>query len=126
MVHPVQQESFQKALRSLETGCDGWSLPRKWKRLDSSQLVYRLRVPNPERVLVIKQVGYSDTPFGMAISGHGIWVHAPGVRQQHRVLLPAVYSSGARNSASKAFGGRCEAKCSEFSASRVCRRLRTG
>ena len=25
------QESFQKALRSLETGCDGWSLPRKWR-----------------------------------------------------------------------------------------------
>lgn len=55
-----QQESFQKALRSLETGCDGWSLPRKWKRLDSSQLVYRLRVPNPERVLVIKQVLTAD------------------------------------------------------------------
>jgi carbamoyl-phosphate synthase large subunit len=53
------QESFQKALRSLETGCDGWSLPRKWKRLDPSMVVYRLRVPNPERVLVIKQ-GFED------------------------------------------------------------------
>ena len=53
------QESFQKALRSLETGCDGWSLPRKWKRMDNQQLVYNLRVPNPERVLVIKQVGVS-------------------------------------------------------------------
>ena len=53
----VVQESFQKALRSLETGCDGWSLPRKWKRMDNQQLVYNLRVPNPERVLVIKQVG---------------------------------------------------------------------
>lgn len=52
----LAQESFQKALRSLETGCDGWSLPRKWKRLDPSEVVYRLRVPNPERVLVIKQV----------------------------------------------------------------------
>lgn len=52
----LAQESFQKALRSLETGCDGWSLPRKWKRLDPSMVVYRLRVPNPERVLVIKQV----------------------------------------------------------------------
>jgi hypothetical protein len=51
-----EQESFQKALRSLETGCDGWSLPRKWKRLNASEVVYRLRVPNPERVLVIKQV----------------------------------------------------------------------
>lgn len=53
------QESFQKALRSLETGCDGWSLPRKWKRMDHQQLVYNLRVPNPERVLVIKQVRIS-------------------------------------------------------------------
>ena len=52
------QESFQKALRSLETGCDGWSLPRKWKRMDNQQLVYNLRVPNPERVLVIKQVQF--------------------------------------------------------------------
>ena len=51
------QESFQKALRSLETGCDGWSLPRKWKRMTEQQLVYGLRVPNPERMLVIKQVG---------------------------------------------------------------------
>ena len=51
------QESFQKALRSLETGCDGWSLPRKWKRMTEQQLVYGLRVPNPERMLVLKQVG---------------------------------------------------------------------
>ena len=55
------QESFQKALRSLETGCDGWSLPRKWKRMDNQQLVYNLRVPNPERVLVIKQVNVADS-----------------------------------------------------------------
>lgn len=51
------QESFQKAMRSLETGCDGWSLPRKWKRMTEQQLVYGLRVPNPERMLVLKQVG---------------------------------------------------------------------
>eukprot|EP00891_Asterochloris_glomerata_P005508 jgi/Astpho2/5508/fgenesh1_pm.00079_%23_1_t len=49
------QESFQKAMRSLETGCDGWSLPRKWKRMTEQQLVYGLRVPNPERMLVLKQ-----------------------------------------------------------------------
>ncbi len=52
----MQQESFQKALRSLETGCDGWSLPKKWKRLDTQKTIYNLRVPNPERMLVIKQV----------------------------------------------------------------------
>ncbi|KAK9835186.1 hypothetical protein WJX81_004384 [Elliptochloris bilobata] len=49
------QESFQKALRSLETGLDGWSLPRGWKRMTRQQLEYGLRVPNPERMLVLKQ-----------------------------------------------------------------------
>ena len=50
------QESFQKALRSLEIGCDGWSLPRNWKRKTEGELIYGLRVPNPNRMLVMKQV----------------------------------------------------------------------
>ncbi|KAK9816811.1 hypothetical protein WJX72_005323 [[Myrmecia] bisecta] len=49
------QESFQKALRSLETGLDGWSLPRKWKRMTRQQLEYGMRVPNPDRPVVMKQ-----------------------------------------------------------------------
>ena len=49
------QESFQKALRGMESGLDGWSLPRGWKRLPADQLRYKLRVPNPDRMLVIKQ-----------------------------------------------------------------------
>jgi len=48
-------ESFQKATRSLETGLDGWSLPSNWKRMTKQALEYGLRVPNPERMLVIKQ-----------------------------------------------------------------------
>jgi hypothetical protein len=44
-----------QALRSLETGLDGWSLPKNWKRLTEQQVVYNLRVPNPERMLAIKQ-----------------------------------------------------------------------
>lgn len=51
------QESFQKALRSLETGLAGWSLPPRWKRRTRQQLEYEMRVPNPERMVVIKQVG---------------------------------------------------------------------
>lgn len=51
------QESFQKALRSLETGLDGWSLPKNWKRKTEQQLIYGLRVPNPDRMVVLKQVG---------------------------------------------------------------------
>ncbi len=50
------QESFQKALRSLETGLSGWSLPKNWKRKTRQQLEYNLRVPNPERMVYIKQV----------------------------------------------------------------------
>lgn len=50
------QESMQKALRSLETGLDGWSLPRNWKRMTDQQLIYGLRVPNPDRMMVMKQV----------------------------------------------------------------------
>ena len=49
------QESFQKALRSLETGLDGWSLPKNWKRLPADKVIYNLRVPNPERMIVMKQ-----------------------------------------------------------------------
>ena len=52
----MPQESFQKALRSLEIGVDGWSLPKRWKRRTKQQLEYEMRVPNPERMLVIKQV----------------------------------------------------------------------
>lgn len=50
------QESFQKAMRSLETGLDGWSLPRNWKRRTRQELEYGMRVPNPDRMLIIKQV----------------------------------------------------------------------
>lgn len=50
------QESFQKAMRSLETGLDGWSLPKNWKKRTRQQLEYGMRVPNPDRMLIIKQV----------------------------------------------------------------------
>ena len=51
-----------QALRSLETGCDGWSLPRGWKRMTRQQLEYGMRVPNPERMLVLKQARRPRTP----------------------------------------------------------------
>ena len=43
-------------MRSLETGLDGWSLPRNWKRMTAEKLKYNLRVPGPDRMLVVKQV----------------------------------------------------------------------
>mmetsp|Transcript_22911 Transcript_22911/g.50216 ORF Transcript_22911/g.50216 Transcript_22911/m.50216 type:complete len:1179 (-) Transcript_22911:261-3797(-) len=49
------QESMQKALRGLETGLDGWELPKNYKRLSKDAMLYKLRVPNPERIVVLRQ-----------------------------------------------------------------------
>ena len=54
--HNMSQESFQKALRSLETGLQGWSLPKRWRQRTPQELEYEMRVPNPGRMMVIKQV----------------------------------------------------------------------
>jgi carbamoyl-phosphate synthase large subunit len=40
---------MQKAMRGLETGLDGWDLPKNWKRMSRDAMLYKLRVPNPER-----------------------------------------------------------------------------
>lgn len=50
------QESVQKALRGLETGLDGFSLPLSWETLPDDKVKYLLRVPTPDRMVVIKQV----------------------------------------------------------------------
>jgi carbamoyl-phosphate synthase large subunit len=48
------QESFQKAVRSLETGFAGWgSGPIKELDWDWEKIKYSLRVPNPERIHAI-------------------------------------------------------------------------
>eukprot|EP00775_Hariotina_reticulata_P009331 gene9331-9495_t len=49
------QESLQKALRGMEAGLDGWSLPKNWKHMPKDQLEYALRVPNPDRIIQLKQ-----------------------------------------------------------------------
>ena len=49
------QESFQKALRGMETGLDGWDLPKGYKPLTKDQLLYKLRVPNPDRFTYLRQ-----------------------------------------------------------------------
>ena len=48
------QESFQKALRSLETGRRGWGCDRSEKLPTLSQLRAQLRTPNPERIFAIR------------------------------------------------------------------------
>ena len=42
-------------MRGLEIGLDGWYLPKNYKRLDREDMIYKLRVPNPERFVVLKQ-----------------------------------------------------------------------
>ncbi|EXB98578.1 Carbamoyl-phosphate synthase large chain [Morus notabilis] len=58
------QESFQKAVRSLECGYSGWGCA-KVKELDwdLDQLKYSLRVPNPERIHAI----YAAMKKGMKV-----------------------------------------------------------
>ncbi|MBW4467887.1 MAG: carbamoyl-phosphate synthase large subunit [Pegethrix bostrychoides GSE-TBD4-15B] len=49
------QESFQKALRSLETGRAGWGCDRAEKLPSLEQIRSGLRTPNPERILTVHQ-----------------------------------------------------------------------
>ncbi|WNZ23140.1 carbamoyl-phosphate synthase large subunit [Leptolyngbya sp. NK1-12] len=56
------QESFQKALRSLETGRAGWGCDRNEKLPSLEQIRAGLRTPNPERIFTVRhamQMGMS-------------------------------------------------------------------
>ncbi len=48
------QESFQKALRSLETGRFGWGCDRADKLPSLQQIRTKLRTPNPERIFSVR------------------------------------------------------------------------
>lgn len=48
------QESFQKALRSLETGRGGWGCDRAEKLPSLEQIRAGLRTPNPERIFTVR------------------------------------------------------------------------
>jgi carbamoyl-phosphate synthase large subunit len=55
-------ESFQKALRSLETGRAGWGCDIKEKLPSGDQIRAQLRTPNPERIFAVRhamQLGMS-------------------------------------------------------------------
>jgi carbamoyl-phosphate synthase large subunit len=56
------QESFQKALRGLETGRAGWGCDRQEKLPSLEQIRAGLRTPNPERIFTVRhamQMGMS-------------------------------------------------------------------
>jgi carbamoyl-phosphate synthase large subunit len=48
------QESFQKAMRSLETGRAGWGCDRQEKLPSLEHIRAGLRTPNPERIFIIR------------------------------------------------------------------------
>ena len=48
------EESFQKAMRSLETGLSGWGGDRPEPELSDSQIDRLLRTPSPERILSLR------------------------------------------------------------------------
>ncbi|MFM2062460.1 MAG: hypothetical protein RLZZ507_2130 [Cyanobacteriota bacterium] len=56
-------ESFQKALRSLETGRAGWGCDKAEKLPSGEQIRAQLRTPNPERIFAVRhamQLGMSN------------------------------------------------------------------
>ncbi|MEA5572793.1 carbamoyl-phosphate synthase large subunit [Calothrix sp. UHCC 0171] len=55
-------ESFQKAIRSLETGRAGWGCDRQEKLPSGEQIRFQLRTPNPDRIFALRhamQLGMS-------------------------------------------------------------------
>ncbi|TCD57333.1 carbamoyl-phosphate synthase large subunit [Synechococcus sp. BS55D] len=57
------EESFQKALRSLETGLAGWGCDRSEPSFTSAELERSLRTPSPDRILAVRSAmvaGRSD------------------------------------------------------------------
>ena len=48
------EESFQKAMRSLETGLSGWGGDRTEPNLSDSEIDRLLRTPSPERILTVR------------------------------------------------------------------------
>ena len=48
------EESFQKAIRSLETGLSGWGCDRIDEKLSSIELERELRTPSPERIMYVR------------------------------------------------------------------------
>ncbi len=48
------EESFQKALRSLEIGLSGWGADRPDNLINSTELDRLLRIPSPERIMAIR------------------------------------------------------------------------
>ncbi|MBM5815117.1 MAG: carbamoyl-phosphate synthase large subunit [Cyanobacteria bacterium K_Offshore_surface_m2_239] len=85
------EESFQKALRSLETGLAGWGCDRPDPQPEASDLERQLRVPSPDRILAVRtamHAGRADAEIH-ALSGIDPWFLAKlrGLLEAERRLL---------------------------------------
>ncbi len=49
------EESFQKAIRSLETGFAGWGCDRPEVLVEITEIDRRLRTPSPDRIMIIRK-----------------------------------------------------------------------
>ena len=69
------EESFQKALRSLETGHAGWGCDRADVTPERAELDRQLRTPSPDRIFAVRTAmvnGYSDAEIHR-LSAIDIW-----------------------------------------------------
>ncbi|WP_094510380.1 carbamoyl-phosphate synthase large subunit [Synechococcus sp. MW101C3] len=85
------EESFQKALRSLETGHAGWGGDRPDAEVEPSDLERQLRTPAPERIFAVRAAmvaGRSDTDIH-ALSAIDPWFLAKlrGIFNAEQALL---------------------------------------
>jgi carbamoyl-phosphate synthase large subunit len=85
------EESFQKALRSLETGLAGWGCDRAEQQPNDGDLDRQLRIPSPDRILAVRTAmgaGRSDGEIHQ-LSGIDPWFLAKlrGLLEMEQRLL---------------------------------------
>jgi hypothetical protein len=76
------EESFQKALRSLEIGRAGWGCDRPDQPPEGGELERRLRTPSPERIFAVRDAMVAPRFTRSAPSIRGSW---PGCGRSSRL-----------------------------------------
>ncbi|MEB3255928.1 MAG: carbamoyl-phosphate synthase large subunit [Synechococcaceae cyanobacterium] len=83
------EESFQKALRSLETGRSGWGCDRADEEIEPAELESQLRTPSPDRIFAVRAAmlaGRSDAEI------HQISAIDPWFLARLRLILRAEHT----------------------------------
>ncbi|MDP6322174.1 MAG: carbamoyl-phosphate synthase large subunit, partial [Prochlorococcaceae cyanobacterium ETNP14_MAG_5] len=87
------EESFQKALRSLEIGLAGWGCDRQEPEIKSSEIERLLRIPSPERIMAVRTAmlaGRSDEDI-YSLSKIDTWFLA---KLRNLITIEATYLHG--------------------------------